>query len=192
MELMLVEHTDNAPSDVSLRTLGGTEFTARADQLIAIYIDAMGYPRGTGAGRRHLWLEHAKRPGFRCVAAFGSHGAPLGFAYGYTGQPGQWWHNEVRRGLSTVAADEWLADYVELTELHVHPETQGRQVGERVLRQFLQRCPEQRVLLSTPEGENRAWRLYRRLGFGDVLRQHRFTGDPRLFGILGRTLPLTD
>ncbi|MGI8415834.1 MAG: GNAT family N-acetyltransferase [Nakamurella sp.] len=189
---MLVEHTDNAPSDVSLRTLGSTEFTARADQLIAIYIDAMGYQRGTGAGRRHLWLEHAKRPGFRCVAAFGSHGTPLGFAYGYTGRPGQWWHNEVCRGLSTVAAGEWRADYVEVTELHVRPETQGRQVGERVLRQFLQQCPEQRVLLSTPEGENRAWRLYRRLGFGDVLRQHRFTGDPRLFGILGRILPLTD
>jgi len=46
------------------------------------------------------------------------------------------------------------------------------------------------MLLSTPEGENRAWRLYRRLGFGDVLRNYRFTGDPRPFGVLGRELPL--
>jgi ribosomal protein S18 acetylase RimI-like enzyme len=46
------------------------------------------------------------------------------------------------------------------------------------------------MLLSTPEGENRAWRLYRRLGFGDVLRHYRFTGDPRPFGVLGRELPL--
>jgi ribosomal protein S18 acetylase RimI-like enzyme len=49
------------------------------------------------------------------------------------------------------------------------------------------------VLLSTPEtdGEaNRAWRLYRRLGFLDVIRGHHFAGDPRPFAILGRPLPL--
>ena len=49
------------------------------------------------------------------------------------------------------------------------------------------------VLLSTPEiiGEaNRAWRLYRRLGFTDIIRGYHFAGDPRAFAILGRTLPL--
>jgi ribosomal protein S18 acetylase RimI-like enzyme len=49
------------------------------------------------------------------------------------------------------------------------------------------------VLLSTPEinGEsNRAWRLYRRLGFTDIIRGYRFAGDPRAFAILGRALPL--
>ncbi len=47
---------------------------------------------------------------------------------------------------------------------------------------------------STPEtsGEkedNRAWRLYRRLGFTDIIRGYHFAGDPRAFAILGRTLP---
>ena len=49
------------------------------------------------------------------------------------------------------------------------------------------------MLLSTPEinGEaNRAWRLYRRLGFNDVIRGYHFAGDPRPFAILGRSLPL--
>ena len=49
------------------------------------------------------------------------------------------------------------------------------------------------MLLSTPEinGEaNRAWRLYRRLGFTDVIRGYHFAGDPRAFAILGRALPL--
>ena len=52
---------------------------------------------------------------------------------------------------------------------------------------------ESHVLLSTPEinGEsNRAWRLYRRLGFTDVIRGYHFAGDPRPFAILGRSLPL--
>ena len=50
------------------------------------------------------------------------------------------------------------------------------------------------MLLSTPEygarPPGRAWRLYRRLGFRDVLRDHRFTGDSRPFAVLGRELPL--
>ena len=52
---------------------------------------------------------------------------------------------------------------------------------------------ETNVLLSTPEinGEaNRAWRLYRRLGFADVIRDYHFAGDPRPFAILGRASAL--
>jgi ribosomal protein S18 acetylase RimI-like enzyme len=51
------------------------------------------------------------------------------------------------------------------------------------------------VLLSTPEADeqkSRAWRLYRRFGFVDVLRDFLFPGDERAFAILGRGLPLVD
>lgn len=189
MGLMLVEHSDNALLDLSLRALHPAAFAARADDLIGIYIAAMRYPPGSATGRRHLWEEHSGRAGFGCIAAVAADDDPVAFCYGYTGQNGQWWHNEVRRGLAESAAG-WLEDYVELTELHVRPDCQGRQLGEQVLRRFLATRSEQRVLLSTPEGDNRAWRLYRRLGFRDVLRGHRFTGDPRPFGILGRMLPI--
>ena len=53
--------------------------------------------------------------------------------------------------------------------------------------------PERHVLLSTPEipaEDNRAWSLYRRMGFTDVLRHFTFTGGPRPFAFLGRPLPL--
>jgi ribosomal protein S18 acetylase RimI-like enzyme len=36
----------------------------------------------------------------------------------------------------------------------------------------------------------RAWLLYRRCGFRDLLRHHRFSSDPRPFAVLGRPLPL--
>jgi hypothetical protein len=53
---------------------------------------------------------------------------------------------------------------------------------------------ETRVLLSTPEygtrTPGRAWRLYQRTGFQDVLRGQRFTGDSRPFAVLGAALPL--
>jgi ribosomal protein S18 acetylase RimI-like enzyme len=88
----------------------------------------------------------------------------------------------------------WLADYFELTELHVLPEAQGAGLGESLLRTLVEGSPSRVVLLSTPELDPdqpaRAWRLYRRLGFVDVLRGHRFVGDPRPFAVLGRPLPL--
>ena len=66
-------------------------------------------------------------------------------------------------------------------------------LGEALVRRLLTDRRESHVLLSTPEinGEsNRAWRLYRRLGFADIIRGYHFAGDPRPFAILGRTLPL--
>jgi ribosomal protein S18 acetylase RimI-like enzyme len=83
-----------------------------------------------------------------------------------------------------------MSDYFELTELHVRPDAQGHGLGEAVLRRLLGGVPAGRVLLSTPEGPSRAWRLYRRVGFLDVLRHYQFTGDPRPFAVLGRQLPL--
>ena len=73
------------------------------------------------------------------------------------------------------------------------PQRQGRGLGEALARRLLADRPRRHVLLSTPEinGEaNRAWRLYRRLGFADVIRGYHFAGDPRAFAILGRALPL--
>jgi ribosomal protein S18 acetylase RimI-like enzyme len=122
----------------------------------------------------------------------------LGVAYGYPGAPGQWWQQQVvlglqRGGLPPDEITRLMNSYFELTELHIHPRAQGRGLGEALARRLLAGRAEKNVLLSTPEinGEpNRAWRLYRRLGFTDIIRGYHFAGDPRAFAILGRTLPL--
>ncbi len=150
----------------------------------------MRYPDQVLGPRLALWAEHSRRDGFACVIAESSAGELLGLGYGYRGEPGQWWYAEVHRGLGENAA-RWLADYFELTELHVQPQSQGAGTGQAVLSELLTGRTEALVLLSTPEGTNRAWRLYRRLGFVDVLRDYRFTGDPRPFAVLGRPLPLS-
>jgi ribosomal protein S18 acetylase RimI-like enzyme len=188
-----------APVQPRLVQLGRAEFAAHLDEAIDVYVTAMGYPRGTARQRRSLWLEHAYRPGWRAVAWLGEGDRVIGVSYGYWGGPGQWWFEEVRRGLRSLRgsgadAESWLADYFELTELHVHPDAQARGLGEGLLRALLEGAGRSRVLLSTPEHAparpGRAWRLYRRYGFRDVLREHQFTGDPRPFAVLGRELPL--
>lgn len=180
---------------------------ARMSEALAIYVSAMGYPRGTEQHRAPMWAEHSLRAGWRAVAALDGAGSPqqapqssplLGIAYGYRGGRRQWWCEEVRSGLlargwAAGTAEAQLDGYFELTELHVLPAAQGLGLGEQLLRTLLTDRTEPTVLLSTPEvagEENRAWRLYRRLGFTDVLRNFTFTGDARPFAVLGRALPL--
>ncbi|TPG28018.1 GNAT family N-acetyltransferase [Mycolicibacterium hodleri] len=184
----------------------------RLGDALGIYVDAMRYPRGTEAQRASMWLEHTRRKGWTAVAVVEApdrspddREAPtlstaplLGIAYGYCGAPDQWWQQQVVQGLErggagTSRISDLMTSYFELTELHIHPEAQGRGLGEALTRRLLAGRDEPHVLLSTPEitGEaNRAWRLYRRLGFTDVIRGYHFAGDPRPFAILGRELPL--
>ncbi|OLT45121.1 GNAT family N-acetyltransferase [Saccharomonospora sp. CUA-673] len=182
------------PSAQRYVRLSDEEFRARLREALDLYVAAMRYPAGTAEQRAPMWLTHVLRDGWRCVAALDDEGALVGIAYGYRGRPGQWWHEQVRRGVADREGEQvaaaWMDDYFELTEIHVRPGSQGRGTGEDLLRRLLDGVPDSRVLLSTPEGDSRAWKLYRRIGFDDVLRQYRFAGDPRPFAVLGRTLPL--
>ena len=46
------------------------------------------------------------------------------------------------------------------------------------------------MLLSTPDIDTRAFRLYRHVGFVDLRRHYLFPGDVRPFAVLGARLPL--
>ena len=183
----------SAPARPRLVELDARDLADRLAEALQIYVSAMGYPPGTARQRRSLWLDHVRRPGWRAVGWLDPAGPLLGIAYGYTGGPGQWWYEEVRRGLRG-ALTAMTDDYFELTELHVRPDAQGGGLGEGLLRALLAGTERAHVLLSTPEHgprpPGRAWQLYRRLGFRDVLRDHLFTGDARPFAVLGRDLPL--
>lgn len=187
-----------APPRVRVVRFAPSELVGRLTEALGVYVTAMGYPRSAIRQRAPLWQEHTRRPGWRGVGAVDERNALVGLGYGYSGARGQWWHEEVRRGLLGTDPNglRWLADYFELTELHVMPAAQGVGLGEHLLRTLLSGCDRSCVLLSTPElvptRPARAWQLYRRLGFVDVLREHRFVGDPRPFAVLGRTLPLPE
>jgi ribosomal protein S18 acetylase RimI-like enzyme len=199
---------------IFLIDLPPNDMERRLSDALGVYVEAMRYPRGTENQRAAMWLEHIRRHGWQGAAVVeveavetAGHTPPvaelsnaplLGVAYGYPGAPGQWWQQQVvlglqRGGLPAPEIARLMNSYFELTELHIHPRAQGRGLGEALARRLLAGRAEQNVLLSTPEtnGEpNRAWRLYRRLGFTDIIRRYHFAGDPRAFAILGRALPL--
>jgi ribosomal protein S18 acetylase RimI-like enzyme len=168
----------------------GPQLAQRIDEAMEIYVLAMNYPTYAGTQRAVTARGHAGNDGFACRAAVLTDGRLVGFGYGYTSAPGQWWHDLVRRAVSRQTADDWLRDGFELSEMHVLPAYQGAGIGRRLLTSLAAGLDHRAMLLSTPDADTRAFRLYRSLGFVDLARGHRFPGDARPFAILGARLPL--
>lgn len=179
----------HANRGISIVRWDAEQFAARVQDVVGVYAAAMDYAPAAAAARGGFMTAHALRGGFRSVAAVNRDGREVlvGFGYGYTSLPGQWWYEQVQSALPGNRQD-WLGDAFELSELHVHPTRQGRGYGRTMVGMLLDRLPARRVLLSTPEGDSPAWHLYRSMGFVDLLRGHLFPGDQRPFAVLGLDL----
>ncbi len=183
------------PVQVSVAELSPAEFTAHITQLIAVYAAAMRPPAELLAGRRSIMAGHTANPGFRALAASDEAGQTVGFGYGFRGANGQWWHNTVRNALiakgGDAVASTWVDDSFEVAELHVLPDYQGRGIGSGLLLRLASGRPERTALLSTRDADTPARRLYRGVGFTDLLTEfHFFPGGEPPYAVMGAELPL--
>jgi ribosomal protein S18 acetylase RimI-like enzyme len=168
-------------------TLDRAAFAASIDHLLAVYAAAMLAPAEEFYGRRLIMAGHSAYPGFTALATMDG-GEVAGFCYGFHGAPGQWWHDRVSAALGDRRT--WLGDCLELAELHVRPEYQGRGIGSGLLRSLTTSRSEQTVVLSTRDSETVARRMYRGMGFIDLLIGFRFDGVEPPYAIMGAELPL--
>lgn len=165
----------------------------------------MDAPRLQLPGRRAIMEQHTGYPSFRGIVvssageAGGHHrssGSVIGFAYGFHGAPGQWWHDLVRSALAATRggreAEVWTADSFEIAEVHVLPGYQGYGIGRAMMLRLTSGRPERTTLLSTPDAETRARRLYHRLGFADLLTGFNFAGAGPPYAVMGTQLPLRE
>lgn len=184
-------------STVVLRELGQVGFLVWLDALTAVYAAAMSPHPDDLPGRRSIMERHTDNPGFRALAGSADPGGPaIAFAYGFHGQAGQWWHDVVSSGITAAAgaaaADFWLADVLEVAEVHVHPDFQHRGAGRRLLRALTTGRPERTAVLSTRDTDSTARRLYRGVGFTDLLTGYSFPGGGPPYAVMGAVLPLRD
>jgi ribosomal protein S18 acetylase RimI-like enzyme len=190
---------------VDYRELGPGEFRSSIRALVAVYAAAMSPPDRTLSGREAIMERHAASPGFRGLVAEAD-GQLAGFTYGFHGETGQWWHDMVAAALATrtsaaaSAAESagsgytgpggWLDDSFEVAELHVLPRWQGNGIGRSLLLTVAGSRPERTAVLSTADAPTRARRLYRAVGFTDLLTDFRFSGAEPPYAVMGATLPL--
>ncbi len=184
-----------------LSTVTPAAFLAELDVRVAIYASAMEAESALLPGRRDLMRRHVEYPGFRALQVTAPGPRPgqeqvVGFAYGFHGAHGQWWYDAVWSALSqsagTAATVDWLADCVEVAEVHVRREHQRSGLGTAMLLALTAGRPERTAVLSTPDRETTARRLYRRLGFRDLLTGYSFPGGSPPYALMGAVLPLRD
>jgi ribosomal protein S18 acetylase RimI-like enzyme len=201
-----VAYATRVRAGLELRELDAGEFLANLQACTSVYAAAMGPPEYQLPGRLSIMERHAGYSAFRAIAAVsgpwdGQAGADepgslIGFAYGFHGEGGQWWHDlvsqAVARAMGRQAAEDWLADSFEIAEVHVLPAHQGQGTGLAMMRRLTAGRPERAAVLSTMDADTRARRLYRGLGFSDLLAGFAFAGTDEPYAIMGAPLPLRD
>lgn len=156
-----------------------------AGAVAGIWRDATGVSQEQAqAFANGTYPKHCGWPGFQLyIAAIDAN--PLGFIYGYRTLPGQWWHDEVKDTLIQAGEGHWLEDAIELAEVAVLPQFQGRGIGTRLIDAFLNDVA-QPVLLALEADDERTHTLYAAHGFHDLLTDFRYAGfDDRII-VMGR------
>lgn len=181
------------PDTVSIQPVETETLLAElVGQAVGVWANAHGLGRGS-ATRREFGGDrvprHAARDGFVFLGAFGPAGRLVGFVYGYTGAPGQWWYDRVAAALDAPQRAEWLErPHFELTELAVDPAYQDSGIGTRLHDTLLERLPHERALLSALADNGRVIRFYEHRGWHVLLPRLRFEPGRPLFAILGKEL----
>lgn len=180
-------------NEPALRELDGAAFRRHVDDATAIYAAAMRPPATQLPGRRLLLERHTTHQGF-CARVVFADGRMVAFGYGFPGRAGQWWHDVVSAALSESVppreVERWVGDSFEVAEIHVLPAYQGRGIGRRLITALCASRPERTVVLSTRDVDSPARRLYRSLGFVDLLAGFRFPAGDEDYAVMARRLPL--
>jgi ribosomal protein S18 acetylase RimI-like enzyme len=188
---------------IEFRGAGPAEFGERLETVIGIYTAAMNPPEDQITGRKTIMRNHGTYPHFQCYfaelhdssrAIRDLEPTVVGFAYGFRGAPGQWWHDVVLRAMTAQSGEQvagaWLGHAFELAEIHVHPDYQSKGIGRAMIRTLCAGRSERSALLSTHDRPTAARHLYASLGFTDLLSRFVFPGGYEEYAIVGRPLPL--
>src|SRR5205814_7886024 len=85
-----------------IQELGRDEFLALRPEVRALW------PEASPQRVDEILPLHAERDGFRAVVEHTEHDGLAGFAYGYRGGAGQWWHDLVAAALGPDGTRRWL------------------------------------------------------------------------------------
>lgn len=179
---------------VRLFKLSPEDIEAQEAQIHDVYRQAFAAPpyNNTEEGVRgfaQTLAHHIQRDGLSFYTARDEEVDRLvGFTYGYTSHPGQWWHDTIASAMTSTMAQEWFSYTLELVELAVIPDAQGYGLGGQLHDALLRDVPHRTALLSTYDGETRGMQLYRKRGWLPLLPHYYFPGGEKPMVIMGKQL----
>ena len=158
---------------------------ARREQIEALW--ARVWPGTTRERFDEILPRHAGRRGFRFVAAL-EDGELVGFAYGYLGDAGQWWHDRVAAAMTPAQRERWLRPgHFEFVELMVDPARRRRGLGGALHGELLH-VHDGPAVLSTQVDNEEALALYHSRGWQVVVTEVDLGGGERMYCVLGNDL----
>ena len=136
---------------------------------------------------RDSLARHARLPGFRAAVAWAAGADLVGFGYGHTSLPGQWWHDRAAAALAPPARG-WLEGPFVIVDLAVRPRSRRQGIGGGLHDLLLEEQSHARAVLSARQDDAGAQRLYHARGWQEIGRDLAFVpgGDP--YVILARRL----
>ncbi len=131
--------------------------------------------------------DHVQRLCFRCCVAR-QNDQIVGFAYGFTGEPGDGWWDLVAERLSDDEVEAWLMDCFAFAELAVIPSACRQGIGRQLHDTLLSGLRHRTAVLSTLQGETPAMRLYHKRGWIVLLHDFVFPGGTYPYTVMGLDL----
>jgi ribosomal protein S18 acetylase RimI-like enzyme len=142
-----------------------TATDADAEELWPVYAEVFEETRDLAGWRAGTWDRHVARAGFR-LARVRQDGELMGFAYGLTGEHGQWWTDRVTAVWPDELVATWLGGHFELVSVGVREEARGRGAGGLLLDAVTAGLPHDRwLLMTTADAADPARRLYASRGW---------------------------
>ena len=173
---------------INIREVSRTEILAWLPAILDIYAQVHGLDAQAIAARDAIMRRHFGRRGYRGFIALDADRL-VGFTYGYTGDPGQYWYDKVWAAMTPAQRSQWLEpEHFEFVELAVHPAWQGQGIGGRLHDRLLEDRPEAIALLTVRADNEPALSLYRKRGWQVVLEGFRFTPNGEPYLVMGKYL----
>ncbi|WP_224268150.1 GNAT family N-acetyltransferase [Haloprofundus salinisoli] len=134
--------------------------------------------------------RHAEYPGYRGFAAVEDHEV-LGFVYGYTSEPGQFYHDQLATALGPERTERWLRNCFEFVELAVAGDARQRGLGTNLHDTVLGGLSHETSVLTTGVDNEPAQRLYEREGWETVHDSFELNDDNPMI-VMARDLQTDD
>ncbi|MEH7383771.1 GNAT family N-acetyltransferase [Bacillus sp. JJ1533] len=133
-------------------------------------------------------LKHSSYKGFRGFVILSKEDKVIGFSYGYTSLPGQFYHELLAKEFNSEEYHNWLQDCFEFVELAVHPSYRKQGLGKMLITKLLEDVDNKTTILTTQIDNYSARSLYESLHW-KVLKEPFYPSNSKQpYVILGKEL----
>ncbi|WP_079510050.1 GNAT family N-acetyltransferase [Mesobacillus jeotgali] len=141
-----------------------------------------------GDSIRERIVRHSGYEGYRGIVAISDQGEVAGYSYGYSSQPGQYYHGLLSQALNQEEYQIWLADCFEFVELGVHPAFRNQGLAKQLVYRLLEGAVHKTAVLTTQLDNDSARGLYETLGWNVVKKPFYPNEAGEAYIIMGKQL----